>query len=126
MIAAMALLVVLFSQARAQSAPHLITVKLVDKSGGQFAFEPSTIAAQHGDTVRFTQTSSAPHNVHFKTTPKGAKLGSATTGPFLIAPGATYDVIIDSRVVDGVYGLICDPHESVGMRATMTVGPAPK
>ena len=126
MIAATALCVVQPSQARAQSAPHVITVKIVDKSGGQFAFEPLTINAQHGDTVRFIQTSGAPHNVHFKTTPKGAKLGSATTGPYLVAQNATYDVVVDSRFVDGTYGLICDPHESVGMRATMTVGPPTK
>ena len=111
---------------RAQSAPHVISVKLVDKSGGQFAFEPTLIVAQHGDTVRFIQASSAPHNVHFKSTPKGAKLGTATSGPYLIAPNSTYDVVIDARFVDGTYGLICDPHESVGMRAIMTVGPSSK
>ncbi|MBK5187108.1 MAG: hypothetical protein JJD97_02625 [Gemmatimonadaceae bacterium] len=126
MIAATVLLLAPLSQARAQSAPHLISVKLVDKAGGQFGFEPATIVAQRGDTVRFIQLSTAPHNVHFKTTPKGAKLGAATSGPYLIAPNATYDVIIDKRFVDGTYGIICDPHESVGMTATMTVGPPTK
>lgn len=125
-IAATVLLLAPLSRARAQSTPHLISVRIVDKPGGQFAFEPALIVAQRGDTVRFIQASTAPHNVHFKTTPKGAKLGTATSGPYLIAPNATYDVIVDARFVDGTYGLICDPHESVGMRATMTVGPSSK
>ena len=112
--------------AHAQGASHLVSVRLVDKPGGQFAFEPATIVAQRGDTVRFIQTSSAPHNVHFKSTPKGAKLGAATSGPYLIAPNSTYDVILDARFADGAYALICDPHETVGMKATMTVGPSPK
>ncbi|MDQ2766369.1 MAG: plastocyanin/azurin family copper-binding protein [Gemmatimonadota bacterium] len=125
-IAAAAALLAPLSEARAQSAPHLVSVKLVDKPGGQFAFEPATIVAQRGDTVRFVQVSSAPHNVHFKSTPKGAKLGAATSGPYLIALNSTYDLVVDARFIDGTYGIICDPHESVGMRATMTVGAAPK
>jgi len=106
----------------AQSAPHLITVKMADAPGGQFAFQPAAISAQRGDTVRFVQASSAPHDVDFKKIPKGAKLGSESIGPYLMMPSQTYDLVIDNRFVDGLYEFVCDPHESVGMHGTLTVG----
>jgi plastocyanin len=128
LIFAMPLLLLLFTASRAspQGVPHLIVVKMVDKPGSQFAFEPSTVAVQRGDTLRFLQSSSAPHNVHFEKTPKGAKLGAATTGPYLIGTGKTDDLVIDARFTDGTYEFVCDPHESIGMRGTLTVGPATK
>lgn len=110
------------SQAVAQASPHLILVKMVDKPNAQFGFEPATIVAGRGDTVRFVQSSSAPHNVHFEKTPKGARLGRASSGPYLIGQGKTYDLIIDARFTDGAYEFVCDPHESMGMRGTLTVG----
>ena len=124
-IAAGLLLLLSASDASAQ-AGHLILVKMVDKPNSQFAFEPAAIVAQHGDTVRFVQASSVLHNVHFDKLPKGAKLGDAATGPYIIGDGKTYDVIIDSRFVDGAYPFLCDPHQSVGMRGTLTVGQSTK
>ncbi|MDQ2929915.1 MAG: plastocyanin/azurin family copper-binding protein [Gemmatimonadota bacterium] len=120
------LLLVPAARSSAQSAPHLVLVKMVDKPNGQFAFEPAVISVQHGDTVHFLQSSSAPHNVHFEKTPKGAKLGAAATGPYLIGLGKTYDLVIDTRFVDGAYQFVCDPHESVGMRGTLLVGTSAK
>jgi plastocyanin len=124
-IAAGLLLLLSASDASAQ-AGHLILVKMVDKPNSQFGFEPAAIVAQRGDTVRFVQASSALHNVHFDKLPKGAKLGDAATGPYIIGDGKTYDLIIDSRFVDGTYSFICDPHQGVGMRGTLTVGPPTK
>ena len=126
LIAAALSLLVPVSRARAQAAPHLVLVKLVAKPNAQFAFDPADIVAQHGDTVRFVQMSVAPHNVHFLKTPKGAKLGDATTGPYIIGDGKTYDLVIDSRFVDGAYQFTCDPHETVGMHGTLTIGPSTK
>ena len=114
------------SRAKAQVGSHLVVVKLVEKANAQFAFEPAAIVAQRGDTVRFIQSSSAPHNVHFDKVPKGAKLGAATVGPYLIGAGAIYNLAIDARFVDGAYEFVCDPHASVGMRGTLTVGPSAK
>ena len=124
-IAAGLLLLLSASDASAQ-AGHLILVKMVDKPNSQFAFEPAAIVAQRGDTVRFVQASSVLHNVHFDKLPKGAKLGDAATGPYIIGDGKTYDLIIDSRFVDGAYPFFCDPHQGVGMRGTLTVGPHTK
>jgi plastocyanin len=111
---------------RAQAGAHLVLVKLVDKPNAQFAFEPAAIVAQRGDTVRFVQASAAPHNVHFLKMPKGAKLGDAAVGPYIIGAGKTYDLAIDSRFVDGTYQFTCDPHETVGMHGTLTIGPSTK
>jgi len=110
------------SPAAAQASAHLILVKMVDKPNAQFGFEPAAIVAGRGDTVRFLQSSSAPHNVHFTKSAKGAKLGSESSGPYLIGQGKSYDLVIDTRFTDGVYEFICDPHESVGMHGTLTVG----
>ena len=110
------------SSVSAQAGAHLILVKMVDKPNAQFAFEPAAILAQRGDTVRFLQASSAPHNVHFEKTPKGAKLGTESVGPYVIGQGKTYDLVMDARFADGSYQFVCDPHESVGMRGTLTVG----
>lgn len=115
----------LAGRASAQSAPttpHLIVVKLAETGGSKpYAFEPSTIDAQPGDTLRFVDGSNMMHNVHFTSTPRGAHLGSAAMGPYLTATGQSYTIVIDSRFVDGKYELVCDPHQTLGMQATLVV-----
>lgn len=107
---------------RAFSAPHTIVVTLVERAGPvPFAFEPSTFSAQRGDTLRFVQGAATMHNVHFKGTPKGSRLGSAATSPYLTVKGQAYSVVVDSRFAPGNYEIVCDPHEMVGMHATLTV-----
>lgn len=115
-------LVLILSAPAVSAQGHVVVVKMVDKPNAQFGFEPTAVVAQRGDTVRFVQASSAPHNVHFDKTPKGAKLGDAQSGPYVIGDAKNYDVVIDSRFVDGTYSFICDPHQSVGMHGTLTVG----
>ena len=110
------------SVAPGASVPHLILVKLVDRSGAlPFAFEPANFTAQRGDTLRFVQASATMHNVHFKTQPKGAKLGGAATSPYLTTKGQTYTVVVDSRFSEGKYEIVCDPHDAIGMHGFLTV-----
>ena len=110
------------AQKPASTSPHTIVVKLVTKGGNTpFAFEPSNVAAQRGDTVRFIEDAGVMHNVHFKDHPRDSKLGSITTGPYLTTKGQTYDVIVDKRFTDGTYTFVCDPHEMLGMRGTLVV-----
>ena len=120
------LLLLAASRTSAQSALHVIVVTMVAKPNGQFAFEPAAVTAQRGDTLRFLQASTAPHNVHFEKMPKGAALGAAIHGPYLIGQGQKYDLVIDARFAVGEYAFVCDPHVSVGMRGTLTVGPSTK
>lgn len=104
------------------TGPHLIVIKLIQQPGKMpFAFEPSNFSASPGDTLRFVEAADAMHNVHFRTVPKGAKLGSAAISPYLIAVGQSYTIVVDGRFTDGKYELTCDPHEAIGMHAFLTV-----
>jgi plastocyanin len=104
------------------TAPHVIVVSLVERPGTMpFAFEPTHFTAQRGDTLRFVQATETMHNVHFKTQPKGAKLGAAAISPYLTSKGQTYTLLVDSRFADGAYELVCDPHEMIGMHGFLTV-----
>ena len=112
---------------RAQHTPtvagHLVVVRLVMQAGNiPFAFEPASVTAQQGDTLRFVEDAAAMHNVRFKSHPAGARLGAATAGPYLTAKGQQYDLVVDARFTDGRYEFVCDPHEMIGMRGVLTVG----
>jgi plastocyanin len=111
------------SVAPAPSAPHTIIVSLIERPGAPkpYGFEPATFTAQRGDTLRFVQAASTLHNVHFKTQPKGAKLGSAAMSQYLTTKGQSYVLVVDSRFTDGTYEIVCDPHETIGMHAFLTV-----
>ena len=109
----------------AESGPQMVIVKMVDKSTGQWRFEPSEITVKPGDTVRFILEDAVPHNVEFKKMPKGTKLGDARMGPFLMTKGQTYDVIIDGRFAEGTHEYVCTPHEAMGMKGTIKVAPSP-
>lgn len=102
-------------------AGKLIIVKMVDVSATAFRFEPAAVTVQPGDTVRFQQTTTTPHNASFTDAPAGSNLGEAQTGPYLITQGQTYDVLIDSRFVGGTYKVICVPHQGMGMVEVLTV-----
>lgn len=99
----------------------VIEVRMVDKGAGQWRFEPAVIKAAPGDLIRFVQDDVVPHNVEFKAAPPDANLGATKMGPFLLQKGATYDLAIDGRFVNGDYTFVCTPHEMMGMKATLTV-----
>lgn len=108
--------------AQAPRAPrHVVVVHMVEIAGQQFRFQPASITVQPGDTVRWVQESSAPHNVQFESKPKGAKLGAADTGPYLTGKGETYQLVMDGRFPVGSYGYLCTPHGPMGMKGTITV-----
>jgi plastocyanin len=94
---------------------------MVDDGATVFKFEPKAVRVQRGDTLRFEQTGAAPHNVELKHIPRGANLQIATMGPFLLAKGATYDIVIDATFVNGEYKFDCTPHQMFGMKGTFTV-----
>jgi len=86
-----------------------------------YGFAPDLVTVQRGDTVRFIEDASVMHNVHFTSHPQGAKLGSATSGPYLTSLGQKYDVVIDARFPEGKYEFVCDPHAMLGMHGTLVV-----
>lgn len=86
-----------------------------------YTYEAADIVARRGDTLRFVQKSALPHNVEFTGTPPGAALGTAEVGPYVIAEGDTYDLVLDTRFVPGTYSFHCTPHQSLGMKGTLVV-----
>ncbi len=128
LVGAMALVLGLAAAAPAHAAPgkggKLVVVKMVDQGGGQYRFAPASVTVQPGDTVRWLETSGAPHNVQFDKWPSGAKLGSAQGGPLLTSKGASYQLVIDGRFPAGTYAYECLPHGMLGMKASLTVAPA--
>lgn len=109
------------AQAPTPAPAHVIVVKMVEISPTHYAFEPANITAEPGDTVRFVQASTVPHNVSFRSHPSGAKLGSAAVGPYVINKGDSYNLVIDGRFSVGTYKFACDPHEMMGMKGVLTV-----
>lgn len=115
------------AQTVAAAPSHVIVVKLVMRSGSvPFAFEPANATVQRGDTLRFVEDAGVMHNVHFKSHPDGARLGSAASGPYLTNKGQTYSLVIDARFTDGKYEFVCDPHEMLGMHGVLIVETPPK
>lgn len=109
---------------RAQTAVDgvpVVTVRMVDKSATEYAFEPADITVELGTLIRFELVGSIPHNVEFKNGPSGTDLGDARMGRFLLAKGQTYEVMIDARFAVGTHDYVCTPHEMMGMKGTITV-----
>lgn len=102
---------------------HVVVVKMVEIPGQQYRFEPAVVAVQPGDTLRWIQETTVPHNVQIESKPKGARLGGAAMGPYLSNKGETYQLVIDGRFTAGSYGYICTPHGLMGMKGTITVAP---
>ena len=98
-----------------------IIVRMVDKTPTEFLFEPAEISVQPGDTVRFLQTGTTPHNVEFTAGQSGAELGDMRMGPFLLQAGETYDVVIDEQFRAGQHTYVCTPHAALGMVGAITV-----
>lgn len=96
--------------------PHIHVIHLIG-----YTYEAADIVAHRGDTLRFVQESALPHNVEFTGTPPGAALGTAEVGPYVIAEGDTYDLVLDKRFVPGTYSFHCTPHQSLGMKGTLVV-----
>lgn len=110
--------------AEAQSSAdgvRVVTVRMVDKSATEYAFEPADITVEPGTLIRFELAGSIPHNVEFKGGPSGTDLGDARMGPFLLATGQIYEIMIDERFALGTHKYVCTPHEMMGMKGTITV-----
>lgn len=86
-----------------------------------FEYRPATLTVRPGDVIEFVQTGIQPHNVEFRTVPKGVDLGDTRMGPFLVQKGDVYQLRIDARFAPGVYEFVCTPHELMGMKARFTV-----
>lgn len=120
-------------QEREGDGGQVVRIEMVD-----FAFEPSEVKVQRGDTLRFVQMTNTPHNVEFRDVPAGSvfaepgeysssDMGSSTRpapsrmGPFLLTRGEIYEVVIDEHFVEGVFPYVCTPHVPMGMTGKVVV-----
>lgn len=129
------------------SSPTLLTGQNVAAEGSRtvevemvdFAFRPATVTARPGDTIRFVQTTTSPHNVEFRDVPDDATLGEEYVvpveeigtraavyppprmGPFLVQEGETYEFVVTGAFAPGEYGYVCTPHEPMGMTGKLIV-----
>lgn len=111
-----------FSETPEEVAPgKLVVIRMIDKSTAEWRFEPEEVTVSPGDTVRWVQDDIVPHNVEFKETPKGAKLGEAMLGPFLLTRGDAYELVIDDRFAAGSYPYVCTAHFALGQKGVLTV-----
>ena len=102
----------------APAAAETYEVKM-GTDGFQLAFEPKTVVAQPGDTIKFVNNKLAPHNVVFKQEPlKSAGMANAN---LLYKPGATYEVDIPSDIDPGKYDFYCSPHQGAGMAGKVVI-----
>jgi plastocyanin len=84
-----------------------------DPNSGSYQFQPDSVFVKQGNVVRFTNESDALHNIEFRQIRRGAKIGSARSGPYLTAEGQTYDVVIGEGFVPGEYKYVCLPHDAM-------------
>ncbi|MGB3402890.1 MAG: plastocyanin [Microcoleaceae cyanobacterium] len=105
-----------FNAAPAAAETYSVTM---GTDGFQLAFEPKTITAQPGDTIKFENNKLAPHNVVFQQDPlKSAGMAQAK---LLYKPGDTYEVNIPSDTPAGKYDFYCTPHRGAGMAGQLIV-----
>ena|SRR3989442_15978946 len=109
---------------------HEVKMQMVNK---KYLFEPSSLTVKPGDTVKWINWSGGPHNVQFKKDkiPAGAapvlnaampdRMGELT-GKYLVDSLASYQVSF-ANAPAGTYTYVCQPHEALGMTATLTVQP---
>jgi len=109
---------------------HEVKMQLV---GGKYTFDPVNLTIKPGDTVKWINMSGGPHNVAFykDKIPAGAAevLAKAMpntmaelAGPFLTDSLAAYQVSF-AGAPQGNYSYTCQPHEALGMNATLSIKP---
>lgn len=87
--------------------------------GASGRFEPAGVSARRGDIVRFITDGRTVHNVSFPPSENPGKHHLPPLGPYLTAPGQSYDVVVE--LDHGAYHFQCDPHATMRMKGTLTV-----
>lgn len=108
--------IILAATAGAAAASE-IEVRMLNKGeAGSMVFEPATVQAAPGDTIRFVPTDKS-HNVE-------AIKGMLPDGvePF---KSKMNEEFVLTLAEPGVYGVKCSPHVSMGMVALIQAGDAP-
>lgn len=93
-----------------------IEVRMLNKgTEGAMVFEPAFVAAQPGDTIHFVSVDKGHNAESIKgMLPEGAE-------KFKSKLGADFELVVET---EGLYGVKCTPHYSLGMVALIQVGDA--
>lgn len=100
---------------------NVIEVHMVTSADGASGkFEPASVTAKKGDTVRFITDGKTVHNVSFPPADNPGKTNlPASPGTYLTTPNQSYDVVVNMD--PGTYNFHCDPHAAMGMKGVLTV-----
>jgi len=100
-------------------AAETVQVKMGSDSG-LLVFVPQKISICKGDTVKWTNNKSGPHNVVFDedAIPAGVSQEAISMDEQLGEEGDTFSMKFDTP---GTYDYYCEPHRGAGMQAQMTV-----
>jgi plastocyanin len=122
------------AQTPAASAPaaggavHEVNMLLRD---GKYIFEPAALTIKTGDRVKWINVSGGPHNVAFHADRNPARAAdilnaampnrmAPLAGPFIMDSLAVYEISF-ANAPTGQYSYTCQPHEALGMNATLTI-----
>lgn len=106
--------------AAAPASGNVVEVHMTTtQNGAAGEFQPSTITAKKGDTIRFIADGKAAHNVSFPPAENAGKSNLPPASPYLTTPGQTYEVVVNMDA--GEYNFQCDPHAAMGMKGKLTV-----
>lgn len=105
------------------STAAVVTITLTEDS----TFKPDAVTVPVGATVRWTNSSGDTHTV--SNDPKSASdpknvstpAGVETFNSGRMRPGGSFEHLF---TVPGTYHYVCEPHEEMGMKGTITVTPA--
>lgn len=102
------------SKAKQTKSSSETTVLQLKNKGDELRFDTDKLKAKAGKvTIKFTNTSSIPHNVAIK---KGKK--TLVSGD-LIVNGDSNEISADLE--PGTYEFVCEPHEAAGMVGELVV-----
>jgi plastocyanin len=112
------------SAASQPSTGAVVTITLT----ADFTFKPDAATVPVGTTVRWSNSSGDTHTV--SNDPKSASDPKNVSTPAGVAPfnsgelrpGGTFE---HRFTTPGTYRYVCEPHEEMGMKGTITVAPAP-
>lgn len=105
------------STGSAVTAPATVSNDLkLSVDPGKFTFDSDSLSATAGDvTITLTNTESIQHNIALKDSD-----GEVLATGELVGEGGTSTITV-KHLKPGTYKFFCTPHESIGMKGTLTV-----
>lgn len=118
------LVIASFALSASPAAAETYTIKM-GTDGGLLQFQPSTVTAHPGDTVKWVMNKVPPHNVVFDAAkiPGGnpALAKKLSNDKLKFSPGESYQLTLPDDLAAGTYPFYCQPHRGAGMAGKIVV-----